>query len=552
MRTGLKTRIGAGIVVLLTVGGQAQTPARAADEVLISDIAARAGTTAWRPMDYETQGGIRGTMLYAPYGLAPRQRVEIKLPVRGRYDIFIGSLGSRYELSTAPLKMLLRLKRDPAPVAMAFVTDDRSAGWWTQTCENEWKVADLDGDTLVVENLQGCRGALAWVRLVPVADGPRVAPQLPRMVTTDDAYAPAADLDELFAPIMRFAGTPVKAVYFCVGNGAFSFAVPSAVAIPSCEGDGLMIENEYARRCAADFARLHRKHPDLLSRLADFAHSIGLEFHVSFRTGCTVDCLRFASPANAAERGDAARAICRPACMCRDWEGRPVARFSYASDEVRDFFLRFYREMLTEKVDGINLIWIRALPAMLFEPAFREKFRAAYGEEVARPDDPRVKELRTRILTEFHRRVRVLAGKRRVSVFVPANGEVCESFGLDVSTLVREGLVDEVDVGDTLQTATHDESFGAIDFAYFRKACEGTTADVLAFLWDASAAQIRKARDEGAGVVFWDGGVKRWNSLQTIRDLVHPESADSRRTRTCPLKTLQGFDMQTYPWHVAY
>lgn len=540
--------IGAGIVAL-------QAFAHAADqrtEIVLSDIPRLAGQTAWRPMDYETQSGIKGTMLYAPYGLAPRQRVEIKLPAKGRYDIFIGSLGTRYALSTAPLKLLLRLKRDPAPVAMEFVASDQSAGWWTQTCENEWKEADLDGDTLVVENLQGCRGALAWVRLVPVQDGPRSLPPVPRMVMTDDAYAPAADLDELFAPIMRFAGTPVKAAYFCVGNGVFSFAVPSAVAISSCDGDDLLIENEYARRCAADFASLQRKHPDLLSRLADFTHSIGLEFHVSFRTGCAVDCMRFSSPANASEPGAAARAICRPDCMCRNWEGRPVARFSYASDEVQDFFLRFYREMLIEKVDGINLIWIRALPAMLFEPAFREKFRAAYGEEVMRPDDPRVTELRKRILTDFHRRVRALAGKRRVSIFVPAKGEICESFGLDIRTLVREGLVDEVDVGDSLQRATHEESFDAIDFAYFRQACKGTTADVLAFLWDSSATRIRKAREEGTGVVFWDGGQKSWNSLQTIRDLVRPESASGRGTRVYPLKTLQGFDMQTYPWHVAY
>ena len=532
-----------------------QAFARAADgrlEIVLTDIARLASPTAWRPMEYETQDGIRGKMLYAPYGLAPRQRVEIKLPVRGRYDIFIGSLGTRYALETAPLKMLLRLKRDPAPVAMEFVVNDRRAGWWAQACENEWKEADLDGDTLVVENLQGCRGALAWVRLVPVEDGPRTQPPAQRMVMTDDACAPAADLDELFAPIMRFAGTPVKAVYFCVGNGAFSFAVPSAVAISSADGDGQLIDNEFSRRCAADFARLHRKYPDLLSRFADFVHSIGLEFHVSFRTGCTVDCLRFSSPENAADPGESARGICRPECMCKDWEGRPVARFSYASDEVQDFFLRFYREMLTEKVDGINLIWIRALPAMLFEPAFREKFRAAYGEEVTRPDDPRVLELRKRIVTGFHRRVRALAGKKRVSIFVPAKGEICESFGLDVHTLVKEGLVDEVDVGDSLQTATHEESFGAIDFAYFRKACEGTSAEVLAFLWDASAARIRKSQEEGAGVVFWDGGQKSWDSIQTIRDIVRPAPAGGYPTRACPLKTLRGFDMQTYPWHVAY
>lgn len=522
-------------------------PCPAEGEILISDMAASAAPNAWCPIAYETVDGIKGTMLYAPWGIAPRQKVKIPLAAKGRYRIFLGLAGMRTytQLSEANFRIMVRLERDSAPVVMDAVAETSAAGWWWQPVELSWKVADLDHDTLVVENLRDFRAVLAWVRLVPAGtDESRVQTECPAMVVTNDAYAPEEDLDEILASIMRFKDSPVKRVCYCMAQGPFVAKVAASNAVMTAFDEKKSYDNAYAKRCAQTFAGLWRKHPRLLSELADFSHSIGLEFDISFRTGCAFDCTLIADEMSQCER----KGILRKDCMCQAWDGTPVSRFSYANAEVQDYFLRLYAELLVDKVDGINLIWIRALPAMLFEPAFREAFRAAYGEDVANPDDPRVVSLRKEIMTGFMRKVRALAGKRRVSIVVPSTGAVCESFGLDVARLAREGIVDEIDIGDSRQTADHRESFDDIDFAYFRRACTDTKTVFLAFLWHFNLERQRKALAEGAaGVLLWDGGSKPWRE----RELMDGISISPGR-RVHRLKTLGGFDAVTYPWHVAY
>lgn len=516
-----------------------------AADVWITNIAAQVGETPWRPIGYETQDGIRGTMLYAAWGLEKPQAVKVPLPVRGRYRISLGLAGTRVPLSEAAFGALVRLARDPAPVFLDSPAPSRDAGWWFQPVEVEWKTAGLDHDTLIVERPSDCRTGFCWVRLEPVEAAE--PPKRKRHVVTNDAYHPYASMDELKAPIMRFADSSVRAICYCVGNGPFTFASPSAVAPVDLGDRSAHFENARAVECARTYAWLRREHPHLVDELADFAHAVGLEFHVSFRTGCALELMRMDSVRNRAGSGTG---LFAPENFCRLWDGTPVARLSYASAAVQDFFLKFYAEQLTEKVDGINLIWIRALPAMLFEPAFRARFRQNYGEELVKEDDPRVVPLRKRILTDFLRCVRKLAGKKRVSLTVPAKGEICESFGLDVPLLAREGLVDEFFIGDSLQTARHDESFDYIDFAYFRKALAGTRATYLPFLWRCDAEAAKKGEAEGAsGALLWDAGDKSWSDWRVLDAAgVRPPAPPTVH----PLKTLDGFDAAHFPWHVAY
>ncbi len=547
--------------VFLAILSVAAACAAGREEVLISDLSEPAARGGWNTLAYETADGIKGTMLYAPWGRKERLRAEIPLPCRGKYRIMLGMAGARYSLAEAPFMAKVRLARDPAPVLMDSSVPTRDAGWYAQLCENEWKAVDLADDVLVVENVRGSRTTLAWVRLVPVDELPDYSHPEHDMVATNDAYAPVDGLDELLAPIMRLAGSPVKKIFYCVGEGAHSFAVPSRVANSSAFAEGAIYENRYARDTAISYAKLQREHPDLLGKLVDFTHSQGMEFHVSFRTGCVLDIMRFEQEANTAEPGAAARGLCRPENYCRLWDGTPVARYSYAEERVQDFFLRFYAEMLSGDVDGINLIWIRALPAMLFEPAFRARFRAAYGEELSKPDDPRVTALRAEIMTAYHRRVRALAGKRHFSIFVPADGKCCKEFGLDVARLAREGIVDEIVIGSTTQTARHDEGFNLIDFAYFRKALEGTGVKFRTFFGWGSFDEFRKACENGSdGVAYWDAASKSWRAWETARQLT--DSDGSRMRKWCEenpvtgrihlFKKLQGFDARLYPWHVAY
>lgn len=498
-------------------------------------------------------------MLYAPWGRHEKTSVEIPLPAKGDYRIDLGLAGTRYPLDEAPFAINVRLKREAAPVTIDAVAPSADAGWWFQPVECTWKHVALDGDTLVVSAACDSRAALLWVRLVPVDVIPDHAHPKHAMVVTNDAYRPFDSLEELFAPIMRLAGTPVARINYCVGNGAYAFAVPSKVAISSDYVQGGVYDNRYARDTAMSYAKLHREHPDVLKKLVDFTHAQGMAFDVSFRTGCTLDCMRYPEKGNAAEPDAAARGICRTENYCRHWDGTVVPRFSYAKDEVQDFFLRFYAEMLDGGADGINLIWIRALPAMLFEPAFREKFRKRFGEALADANDPRVAVLRADIMTDFHRRVRALAGSRHFSIFVPADGKTCEAFGLDVARLAREGIVDDILIGNSLQDARHTEGFRHIDFAYFKKALAGTKTTFRPY-FTGRVDEFKTAIAEGAaGVAYWDAAARPWVNWETYRRLTDDDGTRAIEElkgksllRVHPLKTLDGFDYARYPWHVAY
>jgi len=113
------------------------------EEVILSDFSAYAVSNAWRTLDYETQDGIKGKLLYSPWGFKKRVKAEISLPVKGKYRIFLGLAGTRYALTEAPFGVMVRLKRDPAPVLMDAQAPVKEAGWWFQPVENEWKVAEL-------------------------------------------------------------------------------------------------------------------------------------------------------------------------------------------------------------------------------------------------------------------------------------------------------------------------------------------------------------------------------------------------------------------------
>lgn len=540
--------IAAALSLMICAASVSGSVSAGTNDVWLTDIASLSGDSSWRAMTYETCDGIKGTLLHASWGMDPCKPIRIPLGVRGRHRIFLGLAGMRGAMSSqAPFSALVRLERDPAPVRIGSPANSRDSGWWFQPVEVEWKTVDLADDTLIVARPGGCRTLLAWVRLEPVHGAPAPAPKK-RFVVSNDAYRPYDTMDELRAPIMRFADSSVRAIYYCVGNGPFTFAASSKVAYKGWDSEGHGFSNPYAAKCARTFDWLHRDHPRLVDELADFAHGVGLEFHVSFRTGCHLDFMRFDSPQNAF--GANTNALFRAENHCRLWDGTPVTRLSYAHPDVQEFFLRFYAEQLTEKVDGINIIWIRAMPAMLFEQAFRDRFKRAYGEELSREDDPRIVALRKEIMTDYMRRVRGIAGGKRVSMVVPATGAICESFGLDIARLAREGIVDEFDVGDSLQTARHAESFAAIDFAYFRKALAGSGATFLPFLWTCEAAKVRKSLAESAsGALLWDAGDKLWSDWKEVDAL---ETGGYSKPTVHPFKMLDGYDAATYPWHVAY
>ena len=546
------------ILAAILFAGSAWT-ARA--DVFISDIAASASVNEWQPMDYELQDGACGRLVRTVWGTGNGKRVEIPLKVRGKYRIWLGMGGPYWDAYSC----LVRLKGEPVPVRMnaAFHCKGVSAEAW-QLGELEYRVAELDNPTLVLESLRGCNAALGWIRLERVDEIPEYAKSDLDLIATNDSFYPFESMDEFYAPIQRLAFSPVRKLFFCFGNGSQTFALPSAVAYaPSADGS-FAYTSEYAQRAVQSFNRLYRAHPQMARELVDFAHARGMELHASFRTGCAVDHMRSPEWSAAAQPADYVRGIRRAENYCRLWDGTPVARYSYAVPAVQDFYLSFYREALASGADGLNLIFTRALPAVLFEPAFRSRFREKFGEEPSCTNDVRIAEVRCDILTDFLTRVRQVAGKRPLTLTIPGDGEEDRLFGLDVARLAKLGVVDEFLVScDRLSPWTKID-FTKFDFGFFRRATAGTKAKfrVLHWRWwdGFEPRNLRKSLESGAdGLALWDAASMSWQDWERIRRMTSDPSAaekwaadhpDAKRVRL--FKTLNGFDAVHHPWWSAF
>lgn len=527
--------------------------------VILSDIAgtAQAATHGWVPLEYETMDGIQGTMVYAPATrILPELRIP--LPVKGRYRIHLGLAASVPGSQQVTMGIRAKLERDPAFGRII----GWGVNWWWEMSENYWKSADLDHDTLVVANAPGMESGLAWVRLECIA-AEQPAP-LRTMVTTNDGYAPYRSLEELYETFMPFADSPVKKIFFCVGHGDVAH-VASAVATVPEYSETEYYNREYDRDCVIRLGDLRRQYPDLVGRLADFVHKLGMEFHVSFRTGCMY---MPGWPAMVSRFY-----IDHPELRCRHLDGGTVARLSYAAPPVQEHFLAFYREALQYDIDGLNLIWIRALPAMLFEEAFMAPFEREYGARPVRADDPRVLPFREKLMTGWLRRVRALLdqtgaarGRRlELSLTVPATEAVNREHGLNPAALARAGLADLFLVDGSLQVRSHEERLANIDLDYFRQACAETACGFLPKMSDATfddafVGYYRNAMARGAaGVFLWDGTAS-WRSWNNIRQLTDRDGSRAQEwynlhtpeMQTHLLKSLDGVDMDHYPPHVAY
>ena len=534
--------------------------AAAMDRILVGDAAARCD---WELMPFETVDGIKGRMAHVVRTAKPGLKVEIPLRAKGRHRIWIGAVAKRWGSYT----MFVKLARERYPVRMLvdFQIDDVPPEN-PMIGELELGVFDLDDDTLVVANDSGYPGGIAWVRLEPVSEPPAVPEKGIGMVATNDSFWHYLDRDEYFSHFRFFAGSPVKKILFGAVTGENALPVRIASAVNAEYDPSFPYPSDVHERIMKACARLAAENPRLLEETAEYVHSLGMEIHAYFRPGAAVNLFRFWSAEGDAERGGAGKGVMyAPENLCRLWDGTAVGRPSYARRDVRDFVLRNCAEILGRGFDGISFAFTRALPATLFEPAFRERFKLEYGEELKDKDDPRVIELRCAITGEFLAEVKKLLGRRGLSLIVLGSVERNREFGVDVAALAKAGTVDEFIVDGEDFRLPRKITVEKMDFESFRRATEGTKARVrpqFTHWWDGlSPENFRKAVDAGlAPACLWDGSFSPWQDWERIRRIdggdlsaaerwatEHPDSWRVHR-----LKTLNNFDVLEHPWWLAF
>lgn len=203
-----------------------------------------------------------------------------------------------------------------------------------------------------------------------------------------------------------------------------------------------------------------------------------------------------------------------PEWRCRDRDGTSVTRMSFAVPEVRQHLLGIFREVLHAEPDGLNVLYNKGFPLVLWEDAFCDRFQELYGADAraVAEDDPRLYDLRAEFLTQWMREVRQLLDEfqrergltQRLALSTMCLASEAENrrFGLDIARWAREGLVDQI---GALQWP------GApIDLTWLLRITAETGVPTYPGMvgWKLPADVMRQAQEwneaGAAGMVFWD------------------------------------------------
>jgi len=436
------------------------------------------GPGTWRLVDYETEYGLEGTMVYADPELgAPT--LELPLNASGFYKIYLGInyTKSRYHYQKySPYGHIdVKLTDDsgfrhvgaedailqPDATSRGLPTMKLGKGQFIPRSIQEvyWKTADLTGQSLLFRpmdepyNNEKWRGIanLSYVRLVPL--DPQEMEAWQQLQPRDD--------------------TRCLAFIYCTGNLSGNIDEgpgdyhPTSMdwfrhEIQPCLDSDISILNVEAIR--GSYCTFHTQIGDVggkdntwqaewvdpLAAFTQLAHENGLRLFGAMRM------IGAAYPATREPLGRASFYWAHPEWAKRDRRGIPTSNLSIAYSQVRAYWLSLLREVLDYGVDGITVYLHRFYPFVLYEDPVVEAFQARFGEDprgLPRRDQRWLQHCADYV-TQFLREVRELVNQepgRQVAVIFnggpspyerdPENWHPIQC-NYDVEAWIREGLVD--------------------------------------------------------------------------------------------------------------
>jgi hypothetical protein len=234
---------------------------------------------------------------------------------------------------------------------------------------------------------------------------------------------------------------------------------------------------------------------------------------------------------------------------------------SYAYRGVRDFVVSMLEEAAQWGADGVNLLYKRGAPFVMYEEPLIKGFRSEYGEDPREIDefDERWLRYRRGPLTQFMRQVRSamdrvgkVAGKR-LSVTACTFATEAENlyYGLDLPLWIDEGLVDYLAPMGLVHGCPE------VDLTYYRHLVKGTTCLFYPMLpvhlrFKTPQECIKGAQQyfaSGAdGLSLWDCNPRQAVWGPVLRRLGHVEELDpggeEPKPLPVPLHTLGDVDFR--------
>ncbi len=500
--------------------------------VIISDLsvcqppealATRRGRGHWKVLPYTTSE-FSGKCVHALFKTGAPE-LTLPLNAKGWHAVYLG-LGRGF--SNVESVVRVKLSDD-----IAFQHRMPKEG----PCAGEevlFKCADLTGQSLhIAQQSAGLsREALVYyVKLVPLTDAEvaavqreRCEPETKRLIGTIDGSTflysrmptTKAELLEQFEP---FRDSDFGTIWWAYAGADLVNYRSRLGTIPGTRTDDFAREGD---RCFTKAVQtLIAAGIDITKVAVDACHDMGMDIHISMRPGA------WSGPVHHGMEDWAASDffLAHPEWRCRDRAGRWMTKMSFAVPEVRQHLLGIFREVLESGPDGVNILYNRGMPLIVFEDAFCDRFRELHGEDARTvpENDPRIYDLRAELLTQWMREVRQLLDefqrerglKKRLALSamcLPRTDE-CRIYGLDVACWVREGLIDQIGVKNF--------STEPFDIAWYKSITAGTGIPVYpgmtAHRQPNTQEVLRRAvewMDAGAdGLLFWDPEVSAIDGL---------------------------------------
>ena len=524
----------------------------------------------WFTIAYETKDGIRGYML----ARSTRTRagdVRLNLASAGWKAMYLGVFlggASREEL-------LIRLKLSgersfdligPSALGYRRLPSGNMAGpspipgSRNGIEEFFWKAADVEGQELIISPVRSSLPTvchLAFVRLVAMTD--QECAEYQRAFGSSETRVLAAEMDgqgpflrgvrteaelqEVFEPLRD---TDVKKLFLGTGGlGAGQMLYPTKVG--DVFGQGLTdFPDDQGKRFTESLHGFLRRGIDPLRVAVDSVHSLGVDIYLGFRMGT----MAMIGPSWIGPDSSVPFWKRHAEWRCRDREGSTIPRLSMAYPEVRRFYVQLFEELAAYGVEGMQLIYIRRPPFVLFEPPVVDSFRREYGIDPRElQDDPqrrigfytgdeRLERHWGGYVTTFMRELsgaldryrRPDGGRMQILANVMHDEPYNRAGGMDVAAWVREGLV------DILCPFTGGDGSLRVDYPWFNSILRGSACQLYEDLTPRImpgaqyAREAQRAYASGAhGLAFWDseGRMMMKSQWNTIRRLGHTQDLEN-------------------------
>lgn len=513
-------------------------------------------------LPYETET-VSGVML-AMGGRASVPPAAVPLECRGRYKIYIALFSGFYQMPEVRIK--LDHEQSFQKLSLRRTNHEEFYDSAVSIYEVFWKEADLNGNSLVFDGslLSGeLPSAIAYIRLEEIEDKqflPKT--RIPVAITADGwgafGYCPHQKSEDL---LVNFEQIPrdlnIKLLFW--GNGVGDWCnYPTKIGNYFSKYTSPIDIRADDMNILQRNAQIWQKQSwDSMAIVREYARQRGWEFHVYIR----MQGFGVLYPKGMLVQSDFFAA--HPEYYCRDKQGVPVCKLSYAYPAVQEHMLALIEEILTYQPDGICLNFTRGLPMVLYEDVLVEQYQALYHEDPRQlpEDEPRWLALQKDTVTAFIQKVKKVLNGRRLSVMVPGNPQDAEKYALDIPRWVKDGYIDDLVVAGTRYNVhdVHVDDPTALDFdAYASLEGRGKIRLMpLLYPWGFAENRLgdwlriyKHAAENGADFLgFWDAEINpplRLPKLEILNDIERFEKENPLIYRKIPLKTFQGFRADRY------